>query len=147
MLLQSICESVTVGANTVTNTKNLDLMHSFVSNKIVGPDRFIFITSYWTSPDTSLGVDAGTSANNTFLSAGSLPPNTKLEVDTNEGFSTLAVALQYQGVVDLAGTTAALKLVIPKHLEPSSMKIYLAFCHTSSEFYWTIFTHAARMEY
>src|SRR5215831_13742497 len=84
-------------------------LHSFVSNKVVGPDRFGFITSYWTTPDTSLGVDVGTS-NNTFLSANSLPPNPKLEVDTNEGFSTLAVVLQYEGVVDLAGITAALKL-------------------------------------
>src|SRR5215467_9930040 len=103
-------ESITVGPNTVTNSKNLDLNHSFVSNKVVGPDRFRFITSYWTAPDTSLGVDVGTSANNTFLAANSLPPNTKLEVDTNEGLSTLAVVLQYQGVVDLAGVTAALKL-------------------------------------
>jgi len=31
-------------------------------------------------------------------------------VDTNEGFSTLAVVLEYEGVVDLAGITAALKL-------------------------------------
>ena len=61
-------------------------------------------------PNTSNGVDVGTSANNTFLSALSLPPNHKLEVDTNEGYSTLAVALQYQGVVNLAGVTAALKL-------------------------------------
>jgi hypothetical protein len=103
-------ESITAGPNTVTNSKNIDLIHSFVSNKIVGPDRFRFITSYWTAPDTSLGVDVGTSANNTFLAANSLPPNPKLEVDTNEGFSTLAVALQYEGVVDLAGITAALKL-------------------------------------
>jgi hypothetical protein len=76
----------------------------------VGPDRFRFITSYWTTPDTPLGVDVGTSANNTFLSAGSLPPNQKVEVDTNEAPSTLAVVLQYEGVVDLAGITAALKL-------------------------------------
>jgi hypothetical protein len=103
-------ESITVGPNTVTNNKNLDLVHSFVSNKVVGPDRFRFITSYWTVPDTSLGVDVGTSANNTFLAAGSLPPNPKVEVDTNEGLSTLAVVLQYQGVVNLAGVTAALKL-------------------------------------
>jgi hypothetical protein len=103
-------ESITVGPNTFTNNKNLDLVHSFVSNKVVGPDRFRFVTSYWTVPDTSLGVDVGTSANNTFLAAGSLPPNQKLEVDTNEGFSTLAVVLQYEGVVDLAGITAALKL-------------------------------------
>ena len=103
-------ESFTVGPNTVTNSKNIDLVHSFVSNKVVGPDRFRFITSYWTAPDTSLGVDVGTSANNTFLAANSLNPNPKLEVDTNEGFSTLAVALQYEGVVDLAGITAAIKL-------------------------------------
>src|SRR5215469_9836725 len=93
-----------------TKSKNLDLNHSFVSNKVVGPDRFRFITSYWTNPDTSLGVDVGTSANNTFLAANPLPPNEKLEVDTDEGPSTLAVVLQYQGVVNLAGLTAAMKL-------------------------------------
>jgi len=103
-------ESIHVGPNTVTNSKNIDLLHSFVNNKVVGPDRFRFVTSYWTAPDTSLGVDVGTSANNTFLAANSLDPNPKLEVDTNEGLSTLAVVLQYQGVVDLAGVTAALKL-------------------------------------
>jgi hypothetical protein len=103
-------ESITAGPNTVTNSKNLDFAHSFVSNKVVGPDRFRFITSYWTAPDTSLGVDVGTSANNKFLSANPLPPNQKLEVDTNEGFSTLSIVLQYEGVVDLAGITAALKL-------------------------------------
>ena len=68
-------ESITAGPDTFTNSKNLNLNHSFVSNKVVGPDRFRFVTSYWTAPDTSLGVDVGTSANNTFLSAGSLPPN------------------------------------------------------------------------
>jgi hypothetical protein len=103
-------ESITVGPDTFTNNKNLNLVHSFVSNKVVGPDRFRFVTSYWTLPDTSLGVDVGTSANNTFLSANTLPPNPKVEVDTNEGLSTLAVVLQYEGVVDLAGITAALKL-------------------------------------
>jgi hypothetical protein len=103
-------ESITVGPNTVTNNKNLDLVHSFVSNKVVGPDRFRFITSYWTTPSTFNGIDVGTSANNTFLAANALGPNQKLEVDTNEGFSTLAVVLQYQGVVNLAGVTGALKL-------------------------------------
>jgi hypothetical protein len=103
-------ESITVGPNTVTNNKNLDLVHSFVSNKVVGPDRFRFITSYWTSSQTFRGIDTGTSANNTFLSANGLDPNVKEEVDTNEGPQTLAVVLQYQGVVNLAGVTAALKL-------------------------------------
>jgi hypothetical protein len=97
-------------SQTFTSSKNLNLNHSFVSNKVIGSDRFRFITSYWTAPDTSLGVDVGTSANNTFQAANSLPPNPKLEVDTNEGLSTLAVVLQYDGVVDLAGITAALKL-------------------------------------
>jgi hypothetical protein len=103
-------ESITVGPNTFTNNKNLDLVHSFVSNKVVGPDRFRFVTSYWTTSETFRGVDVGTSANNTFLGANALGPNPKLEVDTNEGYSTLAVVLQYQGVVNLAGVTAALKL-------------------------------------
>ncbi|MFY9869307.1 MAG: hypothetical protein WAK17_06280 [Candidatus Nitrosopolaris sp.] len=84
---------------TFTDSKSHDLNHQYVGNKVVGPDRFRFVTSYWTTPDTSLGVDVGTSANNTFLAAGPLPPNQKLEVDTNEGPSTLAVALQYEGVV------------------------------------------------
>ena len=65
-------ESVTVGPNNITNSKKLDLLHSFVSNKVVGPDRFRFITSYWTNPDTSLGIDVA-SANNTFLAAISTP--------------------------------------------------------------------------
>jgi hypothetical protein len=95
---------------TFTDSKNHDLNHQYVGNKVVGPDRFRFVTSYWTATDTSLGVDVGTSANNTFLTAASLPPNQKLEVDTNEGPSTLAVVLQYEGVVNLAGITAALKL-------------------------------------
>src|SRR5215469_1362521 len=98
--------------SSFTTGKDLFLQQQFTSNKVVGPDRFRFVTSYWTTPDTSNGVDVGTSANNTFLAANSLPPNPKLEVDTNEGYSTLAVALQYQGVVQLAGITAALKLPI-----------------------------------
>jgi hypothetical protein len=57
---------------------------------------------------TSLGVDVGTSANNTFLAAESLPPNPKVEVDTNEGPSTLAVALQYEGVANLAGISSSI---------------------------------------
>ncbi|MGC1929363.1 MAG: hypothetical protein WA667_10345 [Candidatus Nitrosopolaris sp.] len=58
---------------------------------------------------TRRGIDVGTSANDAFASAASLLPNPKLEVDTNEGQSTLVV-LQYEGVVNLAGITAALKL-------------------------------------
>src|SRR5215472_13520670 len=30
-------ESVNVGPNNITNSKKLDLLHSFVSNKVVGP--------------------------------------------------------------------------------------------------------------
>ena len=97
-------------SDSATDTKNLDLRHDAASNKVVGPDRFRFVTSYWTTPDTPNGVDVGTSSQ--FLAANSLPPNPKLEVDTNEGYSTLAVALQYQGVVQLDGIAAALKLPI-----------------------------------
>jgi hypothetical protein len=87
--------AVISSSQTFTNSKNLDLNHYFVSNKVVGPDRFRFVTSYWTLGFTSRGIDVGTSANNTFLSANSLPPNQKLEIDTNEGPSTLAVVLRY----------------------------------------------------
>jgi hypothetical protein len=106
--------AVVTSSLSFTNSKNLDLNHAFVSNKVVGPDRFRFVTSYWTTPDTPNGVDVGTSANNTISPnntlANSLPPNQMLEVDTNEGYSTLAVVLHYEGVVNLAGITAALKL-------------------------------------
>ncbi|MGC1928667.1 MAG: hypothetical protein WA667_06800 [Candidatus Nitrosopolaris sp.] len=30
-----------------TNSKTLDLTHSFVSNKVIGPDRFRFVNYYW----------------------------------------------------------------------------------------------------
>ena len=95
---------------TFTNSKNPELNHSFVINKLVGPDRFRFVTSYWTTGHTKEGVDVGTSANDTFISANSLPPNRKIEVPPNDASHTLAVVLQYEGVVDLAGVSAALKL-------------------------------------
>ena len=116
--------AVISSSQTFVNSKNLDLNHSFVSNKVVGPDRFRFVTSYWTTSTTSQVIDAGTSSNESRfvqsigagLGAGpgvgwrALEANPKLEVDTGEGYSTLAVVLQYQGVVRLAGITAALKL-------------------------------------
>jgi hypothetical protein len=98
---------------TFTNTKNLNLKHFFVSNKVIGPDRFRFITSYWTTSDTSRYIDTGTSSNESRfggIQTGISVPNQKLEVDVGEGFATLAVVLQYEGVVHLAGITAALKL-------------------------------------
>jgi hypothetical protein len=140
-------------SNTKTNTngKVLTLNHSFVSSKIIGPDRFRFVTSYWTTSDVSRLIDAGRSAGNitssgngaapgvstigpalvpkAFLAGfgqtvatptfnqfnsaggGALPlSNLQVEVDRGEGFSTLAIVLQYEGVVSLAGITAGLKL-------------------------------------
>jgi hypothetical protein len=117
--------AVISSSQAFVNSKNLDLNHAFVSNKVVGPDRFRFVTSYWTTSTTSQVIDAGTSTNEsrfiTSIGSGvgagpatygwkSLEANPKLEVDTGEGYSTLAVVLQYQGVVRLAGITAALKL-------------------------------------
>jgi hypothetical protein len=100
--------SITNSKNIFTNNKNLDLNHSFVSNKVVGPDRFRFVESYWTTEDTANSINVGTS---TGAEAGAVSgSNPKLEVDTDEGPSTLAVVLQYQGVVNLTGVTAALKL-------------------------------------
>src|SRR5215469_15419018 len=111
-------------SQTATNNKPLTLTHSFISSKIIGPDRFRFINYYWTSSATPRAVDVGTSSSgplgsNTLgstttglapLLATAQGPNTKQEVDTNEGQNSLAVQLQYQGVVPLAGVTAALKL-------------------------------------
>jgi hypothetical protein len=110
--------AVITSSQTFANSKNLDLNHFFVSNKVIGPDRFRFVTSYWTTSTTSQAIDAGTSANESRFLGGTilanswstLNANPTLEVDTGEGFSTLAVVLQYEGVVELAGITAALKL-------------------------------------
>ena len=95
---------------TFTNSNNPELNHSFVSNKLVGPDRFRFVTSYWTTGHTKEGVDVGTSANDTFISANSLPPNRKIEVPPNDASHTLAVVLQYEGVVDFTGISADTKI-------------------------------------
>ncbi|HXP51376.1 MAG TPA: hypothetical protein VN922_15575, partial [Bacteroidia bacterium] len=95
-------------STTATNSKPLTLTHQFTSSKIVGPDRFRFINYYWTSSATQRAIDVATSSS--FLGATAQGPNVKQEVDTNEGQNSLAIQLQYQGVVPLAGVTAALKL-------------------------------------
>jgi hypothetical protein len=109
---------------THTNNKPLTLVHSFTSSKVVGPDRFRFINYYWTSSNTPRAIDVGSSSSGPLgsttlgstatglapLLAAAQGPNVKQEVDTNEGQNALAIILQYQGVVPLAGVTAALKL-------------------------------------
>jgi hypothetical protein len=129
-------------SQTFTNSKNLNLRHAFVSNRVVGPDRFRFVTSYWTTSDVSRLIDSARSAGNVsgnfqsplvgpflthqgttnwipnpvfqFNYGGTLlpfpPSNLQLEADAGDGYSTLAVVLQYEGVVNLDGITAALKL-------------------------------------
>jgi hypothetical protein len=99
-------------SQTATNNKPLTLTHQFTSNKIIGPDRFRFINYYWTSSATQRAIDVGTSAGVGIGFQGGLAqgPNVKQEVDTNEGQNSLAIQLQYQGVLPLAGVTAALKL-------------------------------------
>src|SRR5215469_1034828 len=99
-------------SQTATNNKPLSLTHSFISSKIIGPDRFRFINYYWTSSATQRAIDVGMSAGTGLGFAGGLAqgPNVKQEVDTNEGQNSLAIQLQYQGVLPLAGVTAALKL-------------------------------------
>src|SRR5215469_6885068 len=97
---------------TATNNKPLTLTHQFISSKILGPDRFRFINYYWTTSATQRAIDVGMSAGTGLGFGGGLAqgPNAKQEVDTNEGQNSLAVQLQYQGVLPLAGVTAALKL-------------------------------------
>jgi hypothetical protein len=97
---------------TATHNKPLSLTHQFISSKIIGPDRFRFINYYWTSSATARAVDVGTSAGVGIGYVGNTGqgPNVKQEVDTNEGQNSLAIELQYQGVLPLSGVTAALKL-------------------------------------
>lgn len=45
--------SVISSLQTFTKSKKLDLNHSFVSNKVIGPDRFRYIRYYWTSNTVS----------------------------------------------------------------------------------------------
>jgi hypothetical protein len=99
-------------SQTATNSKPLTLTHQFISSKVVGPDRFRFINYYWTTSATQRAIDVGTSAGVGIGFGGGLAqgPNVKQEVDTNEGQNSLAIQLQYQGVLPLAGVTAALKL-------------------------------------
>ena len=54
----------------------------------------------WTSSGVGIGFGGNTAQG----------PNVKQEVDTNEGQNSLAIQLQYQGVLPLSGVTAALKL-------------------------------------
>jgi len=115
-LTNSVCNNhsghhpVFTFTKSLTNSKSFDKSHSDTRFHVVGPDKFKFINSYWTTGETSRTIDAGSSANNTFLGAGSANTNPKLETDVNKGPTTLAVRLQYEGVVQLSGITAALKL-------------------------------------
>jgi hypothetical protein len=99
-------------SQTATNSKPLTLTHQFISSKVVGPDRFRFINYYWTSSATQRAIDVGTSSGVGIGFGGGLAqgPNVKQEVDTNEGQNSLAIQLQYQGVLPLTGVTAGLKL-------------------------------------
>jgi hypothetical protein len=97
-------------SKSLSDSKSLNLQHIDTRYKVVGPDNFRFIKSYWTSDNTPNAVDVGTSANSTFLLANPQDPNQNLETDTNQGPTTLAVRLQYEGDVQLAGLTAAMKL-------------------------------------
>jgi hypothetical protein len=95
---------------SLTKSKSVDISHSASRFHVVGPDKFKFINSYWTTDEAARAIDAGSSANNTFLGAGSANSNPKFETDANQGLTTLAIRLQYEGVVQLSGITAALKL-------------------------------------
>jgi hypothetical protein len=102
---------------TFTTNKTPTLFHSFVSSYIVGADRFRFIKSYWTSSDVAPPnllngyPTANTPCPGLENSPFSLQPQAlNTEVDTDEGYATLAVILQYQGVAALTGIAAGLEL-------------------------------------
>jgi hypothetical protein len=100
---------------------------------VVGSDRFRFIKSFWTSSDVSATPTGDNPCpGSTTTSIPSAPPTyptgsslsypslvtasilttsaLNIEVDRDEGYATLAIILQYQGVVPLAGISAALRL-------------------------------------
>jgi hypothetical protein len=92
---------------TITSTEKL--MHTgmvkigpqkLINKEIVGPDRFRFIYSYWTNNAANQGL--GVALDNTIPTA--------LETDVNGGPNVLTVVLHYEGVNNLLGITAALKL-------------------------------------
>ncbi len=95
---------------TLTNGKTITSGHTHSRFHVVGPDNFKFINSYWTTSETTRAIDVGTSANTTYLGASSHPSNIPIETDNGYGPVTLAIELQYEGVVQLTGITAALKL-------------------------------------
>jgi hypothetical protein len=95
---------------SLTNTKGVTFDHTHTRYRVVGPDNFKFINSYWTTSETTRAVDVGTSANTTYLSSASHISNVPLETDNAYGPTTLAVELQYEGAMQLIGITAALKL-------------------------------------
>ena len=95
---------------SLSKSADLHLDHQDTRFKVVGPDNFKFINSYWTTSETPRLIDSGISANNTFIGAGSATINPEIETDINKGPVTLAIGLQYEGVVELSGVTAAIKL-------------------------------------
>ncbi|HEY6536234.1 MAG TPA: hypothetical protein VIY08_10655 [Candidatus Nitrosocosmicus sp.] len=92
-----------------SDTRDLNIKHSDTQYKVIGPDNFKFVNSYWTTDNTQLAIDVGTSGAN-FLTANPQNSNNHYEADINQGPITLAVVLEYEGVVQLTGITAALKL-------------------------------------
>jgi hypothetical protein len=111
---------------TATSSKPLTLTHQFMSDRVVGSDRFRFIKSFWTSSDVSPVNQLSQLGNSPCPAAGIFNPSAvttlpatlsgqttspfNIEVDRDEGYATLAVILQYQGVAPLTGITAGLRL-------------------------------------
>ena len=102
--------------NTFTTTKIPVLSHKFSNSFVVGSDRFRFIKSFWTSSDVAAAANGGQDTPCPASGQGFIGPiglvtsPFNIEVDRDEGYATLAIILQYQGVVTLTGITAGLKL-------------------------------------
>jgi hypothetical protein len=116
--------------------RSFNLVHKFANGPelapvVVGSDRFRFVKSFWTSSDVSTNTNPDdnpcptgattptpTSAasvpapNPTIITASSdlSTSNLNIEVDRDEGYATLVIMLQYEGVVPLEGISAALRL-------------------------------------
>ena len=97
--------------NEFNMNKNPMLKHSFMNSYTVGSDRFRFINSFWTSSEVSPTSNVPNHSQLLDTTCPGLSSSPQyIEVDTDEGYATLAVTLQYQGVAPLTGIVAGLKL-------------------------------------
>ena len=95
-------------SNIKTKDKIKDINTSDIKNITKGSVKLVFINSYWTDNIVMGGIDAGAASEQT--NSQGLAPVKRVEVDSGEGDSVLAIVLVNRGFVDLTSITAQLDL-------------------------------------